>query len=179
MVESIGRCGRVVSGRGKSTSKLLGRRELFDYFGAEPQPGSLNVILDRPILFRPDRAKVRLEAPKIWAWAARMEGHPCLLQRPRNCPLHVIEVISPYRFQIQKGSPTLVIFDAADTAPINWGRLFVWGCLWYLRRSRVYSDKPRWVIRLTRRLQRWSGEQDLQDLPEPNPGPAAAGTRRG
>ena len=183
MVERIGRCGRVVSGRGVATSILSGRRELLDYFGAEPQPGTLNVILDRPILFRPDRAKVRLEAPKILAWAARMEGHPCLVHRPRNCPFHVIEVISPYRFQIQKGSRTLVEFDVADTAQIAGGRLFVWGCLWYLRRSRACSAEPRWVTRLSRRLQRWSGQQAVQDLPEPNPispalpGPAAVVAR--
>ena len=171
MLESIGRYGRVVSGRGKSTSKLFGRRELFDYFGAEPQPGSLNIVLDGPILFRPERAKVRLEDHNIMilAWPARMEGHPCLVQRWRNCPLHVVEVISPYRFQIQKGSRTIVEFDVADTAQIAWDRLFVWGLLWYLRRSRVYSDKSRWAKRIARRLQSWSGQLAVQDFPNQAP----------
>ena len=169
MIESINRCGRVVSGRGKASLWLAGRKELFDYFGTAPQPGSLNIILDWPVLFRPERAKVRLEAGRNLAWPARVEGQPCLVQRWSTCPLHVVEVISPYRFQIQKGSRAIVEFDVADTAQVAWDRLFIWGLLWYLRRSRVYSDKSRWAKRIARRLQRWSGQLAVQDFPNQAP----------
>ena len=161
MVESIARCGRVVSGRGKASSKLSGLREFFDYFGAEPQPGSLNIILDGPLLFRPERAKVHLDDHNIFAWPARMEGQACLVWRWRNCPLHVVEVTSPHRFQIQKGSRTLVEFDVADTAPIPLGRLSGWTCLWFLRRTRAYSDDNYfvWASKMAVRYPAWLGQQ--------------------
>ena len=153
--------GRVVSGRGKATLRLEGRKELFGYFGAKPQPGSLNIILDRPILFSPGRAKVRLVDRTLLAWPARMEGQPCLILRWENCPLHVAELISPYRFQVQKGDRALLQLDVADTAPILLHRLFGWGCLWFLREARFYSDgKYRyWATKMARRFPAFMGQQ--------------------
>ena len=153
--------GRVVSGRGKATLWLKGRKELFGYFGAEPQPGTLNIILDRPILFSPKRAKLRCADTSLIGWPARMEGQPCLILRWRNCPLHVAELISPYRFQVQKGDRARLQLDVADTAPIPLHRLFGWGCLWFLREARFYSHGRyrHWVQKIAKRLPACMGQQ--------------------
>ena len=152
--------GRVVSGRGKATSRLKGRKELVDYFGAEPQPGTLNIILDRPILFSPRRAKLRCADTSLIGWPARMEGQPCLILRWRNCPLHVAELISGYWFQIPKGNRVLVELDAADTGPIPLKRLFGWSCVWFLRETRAYSDARYSYLanKLARRLPAFFGQ---------------------
>ena len=136
----VSRRGRAVSGRGTAKTILAGHSELSDYFGAEPQPGSLNIILDQPILFRPERAAVRFDNDRRLAWPAMLERQPYLVHRWKNCPLHVVELISPFRFQIQKGEHAFVDFNVADTEPISWGRFIGWGCLWLFRQRHAYSD---------------------------------------
>jgi hypothetical protein len=119
---------------------LAGRSEISDYFGAKPQPGSLNVVLEWPILFRPERAAVRFDGDNRLAWPAILERRPCLVHRWQDCPLHIAEIISPYRFQIQKNACVVAAFDVADTAPVPWPQLVGWAVLWLGRRERAYTD---------------------------------------
>jgi hypothetical protein len=98
---------------------LRGRSELIEYFGSEPQPGSLNILLDWPIYLQQWSYKVRLEE-NVVAWPATLEGRRCLVMRWTNCPLHVAEIISPYRFEIKKASAWL--FSSNEkTLPLSLG----------------------------------------------------------
>ena len=135
----VERSGVVVSGRGNATPLLRGRKELIEYFGEEPHPGSLNVLLDWPIQFFPIRVKIRLE-DYLAVWPGKMEGRPCLIQRWPNCPLHVVEVISPHRFRLEKGQRARLEFHLFDVEPLPWSKLFGWGALWGLRRRYAYSN---------------------------------------
>ena len=134
------RSGKVVSGRGEAIALFAGRSELSDYFGAEPQPGTLNVVLDWPIQFEPDRAVIRLDDIHRRFWPATVDGHRCLVHRWPDCPLHVAELISPHRFRMEKSERIRVSVDIADTKPISRGRLLGWIWLWLPARKRAYSD---------------------------------------
>jgi len=136
----VRRSGEVVPGRGEAKTLFAGRRELSDYFGAEPQPGTLNIVLDWPIQFWPKRAVIRFDDIHRRLWPAMVEGHRCLIHRWPNCPLHVVELISPHRFRIEKGDRIRVMFDVADTQPVPWARLLGWSWLWLSGRKRAYSD---------------------------------------
>jgi hypothetical protein len=137
--EYVSRVGEVVPGRGQATRFFAGRRELYDYFGAEPQPGTLNIVLDWPIQFQAERAIIGFDEHRQ-LWPAMLEGQRSLIHRWNNCPLHVIELISPYRFQIKKGDRIHVAFNVADTAAVSWQRLLGWSWLWLAHRKRAYSD---------------------------------------
>ena len=159
----VERCGVVVSGRGNATPLLRGRKELSAYFGAEPHPGSLNILLDWPIQFRPARVKIRLEDYLV-AWAGTMDGRPCLVQRWPNCPLHVLEVISPYRFGLEKGERARVQFYGLDLAPLPWSKLLGWSALWALRRRYAYSNDSyyEWAQEIAGRWPAWFGQQPFE-----------------
>jgi hypothetical protein len=159
----VERRGIVVSGRGNATTLLRGRKALNEYFGEEPHPGSLNILLDWPIEFCPARVKIRIEDYLV-AWAGRVEGHRCLVQRWPNCPLHVVEVISPHRFRLEKGQRARVRFHSIDLAPLPWSKLFGWGALWGLRRRYVYSSDRyyHWAQEVAGRWPAWFGQQPLE-----------------
>lgn len=143
---------------------LRGRSELVAYFGAEPQPGSLNILLDRPIELRPEHAKVRLEV-YLDAWEAKVNGQACLVQRWRNCPLHVVEAISPHRFDLEKGRSLLVEFPSESVLPLSPQKVIGWLGLWALRRPYVYSHDIyyRWAQNVAERSPAWFGQQRLRD----------------
>ncbi len=138
--EFVSRVGEVVPGRGQATPLFAGRRELYDYFGAEPQPGTLNIVLDWPIQFRAERAVIRFDDMHRRLWPAMLEGHRSLIHRWHNCPLHVIELISPHRFRIKKGDRIQVTFNVADTDAVSWRRSLGWTWLWLAHRKCAYSD---------------------------------------
>lgn len=161
LVVFVSRSGEVVSGRGQATPLFAGRRELSDYFGAEPQPGTLNVVLDWPIQFRPARAVIRFDDIHRSLWPAMAEGHRCLIYRWPNCPLHVIELISPHRFRIEKGDRIRMMFNAADTEAVAWPRLLGWSWLWLPGRKRAYSDDEYfgWANEMAGRSPDYFGQQ--------------------
>lgn len=159
----VSRWGTLVSGRGNASSLLRGRSELLEYFGVEPQPGSLNILLNWPIELRPERAKVRIEV-YLDAWEAKVNGQTCLVQRWKNCPLHLLEAISPHRFDLQKGRSVVVEFDSESVLPLSPRRAMGWLGLWALRRRYAYSCDTyyHWAHNLGERHPAWFSQQCLR-----------------
>jgi hypothetical protein len=152
----------LISGRRQATALFAGRKELFRYFGTAPQTGSLNVVLDLPILLRPERAAVRFEDHRL-GWSARLDGHACLVHRWPNCPLHIVELISPHRFRMQKGQPVFVEFNTDDLQPVRWRQFLGWGVLWSWGRSSYYSNDKycEWSRGLEQRFPGYFRQQHL------------------
>jgi hypothetical protein len=167
VVTAIRRQGQVISGRGQGTALFSGLPELRKHFGADPFPGTLNVILNRPIWFKPERAVIRLNFCHRLLWRATLDGVWCLFHRWRECPLHVIELISIHQFGVKKGQDITVAFDAADVQPIPWRRLLGWHYLWFGRRRFHYADDAysHWAAKVAAGAPVYCGQQDLWDDP--------------
>lgn len=87
------RC-RIVSGRGIAQKQgFLSEPLLIELLGAVPFPGTLNILSPVPLAFDPQKALV-LNGGRARFWPVTVEGTPCLAHRWRNCPLHVIEIVS-------------------------------------------------------------------------------------
>src|SRR5687768_3842839 len=87
--------GHVVSGRGlaeKHLSTLAG--DVARIMGEPPCPGSLNVILDRPLRLEVSEARAVEGGARLF-WPATLNGLPVWLYRWKNAPLHVVEIVSP------------------------------------------------------------------------------------
>jgi len=136
----ICRKGWIVSGRGIATQMLAGRCQISDYFGRPPHPGSLNLVLHWPILLRPERAAIRMDDPGYLFWPALFEGRPCLAFRWRQCPLHIVEIVSPHWFSVRKGQMAAINLNRDDTAPLSATRFAGWSLLWLWCRQRLYTD---------------------------------------
>lgn len=125
--------GRVSSGRGKATERLAALAEPLErYFGCPHVPGSLNLILDRPIVLCPRGAVITGPENRRF-WPASLYGVDILCYRYKNCPLHILELVSSRNlrdtFSLRDGSSVEVHladrFIRKDAL-----RLFFWRRVW-------------------------------------------------
>lgn len=142
------RTGRVASGHGQAATAFAPAREqLGAYFGRPVHPGTLNILLRRPLRFRPEAAALFADAAGMnpfGAWPVRLLGHSCLVVRWAWCPLHVAELVSPVGFRaahgLADGAAVSLELDEALVWPLRARSLVAWGALWALNR-RGYLDK--------------------------------------
>src|SRR6185437_10804648 len=94
---------RVTSGRRRASRELLGwAGQLEGFAGEKLQPGSLNVYLDRPLRLCKAGA-LRFDGGGRMLWRASLNGLPVLLYRWRECPFHIIEILSAVDLRTQFG----------------------------------------------------------------------------
>ena len=138
--------GEVTSGRGLATGSLaVAREQMADMLGARPYPGTLNILLRRPVEFCPLRALRPDNYPlgRHSFWRGKVLGRNCLLFRWPFCPLHVVEVISDRHlrsaFNITDGTKVLINCD--DAAPVGFVNNICWTLLWAGRRRNAYTSE--------------------------------------
>lgn len=86
--------GLVMPGRGIATGVVRQlQRRIKEVLGADPFPGTLNIILDAPVLLK--GGQVLDDKGKRIAIVAQIKDIPCLVYRWSGAPLHVVEVIAP------------------------------------------------------------------------------------
>ena len=156
MPNSVTLRGRVISGRG--TASRLGVREspISDFFGELQAPGSLNVVLEEPVRFDPEKVAFP-GGLRAYYWPAEINRSRCLLTRAKGHPLHVVEVLSPYRlrekFQLKDGNSVEIKVASNLIVDLSWGIKAIWGIFWKFRggwyASRAYRTLigPFWLIR--------------------------------
>jgi hypothetical protein len=147
----MNRLGTVSAGRGRATchiGEISGDLEAI--LGAPPAPGTLNVVLGRPVEFDPDKA---VATPgNRYFWRIEMNGFPCLAYRWGSCPLHIIEVVSDRHLRtellLSDGAAVVVTLEHARPIPLK--RLLAWAALWGFR-QRLYYTSDRYVAWTRRR----------------------------
>ena len=98
--------GRVISGRGTASKIKAFSTEVIDFFGKPPVRGSLNLALDKPVRFDPE--KIEFDGGmRTFFWACEIDGMRCLITRAKGHPLHIIEIVAPVKlrdkFQLHDG----------------------------------------------------------------------------
>lgn len=106
-------------------------------------PGSLNLILERPILLQAHHAfnyKVGLRGELC---LTRISGCDCLGFRPRHAPGHVLEIWSPIHLRSElslgTGDSVSVEFINVYTKKNDVLRKMVWYVLWWGRQDWYYT----------------------------------------
>lgn len=135
--------GNVLAGRGQAREHLTeSSREIARIVGSSIFPGSLNVVLDRPVRFSENAAR-RFDNSHRFLWSAQLNGTPVWICRWAQAPLHVAEIIATTRLR-----DTLRLADGDDVRlevseeaighirPLD---ELVWKACWQGRRSWCYA----------------------------------------
>lgn len=148
--------GRVMSGRGTASRPRVSESPISDFFGELQASGSLNIALEKPVRFDPERVAFP-GGHRAYYWAAEINGSRCLLTRAKGHPLHVVEVLSPYRlrekFKLKNGDSVEIRVSSSLIMNLSRGSKTVWSIFWKSRgswyASRAYRMLigPFWLIR--------------------------------
>lgn len=159
--EKVAVPAQVVSGRGiAGRQSFLDDPQLAALLGQRPFPGTLNLILDRPVEF--DLSSVlTLNRGRALFWPANFMGRACVVHRWTRCPLHVAEVISDIRLRDEiaalAGRPVLEI----EARPLPRYRLAAWTRLWQGHEDGYYSDDGHLARIRRHRLARYLSQQRI------------------
>jgi hypothetical protein len=153
--------GTVSSGRGLARKHLDQHApELARLLRAPPVPGSLNLVLRRPVGF--DFQQCRLAWNNQFFWAASVAGISALAYRWLHCPLHIVEVVAPVmlrsELRIDDGDKVSIAVEATSSLTLK--QHVSWSIFWGLRQDSFYtSDSP-----LTRfkRLQKYATQKSMR-----------------
>jgi len=139
--------GHVISGRGLASKHLAEHKSTIqEEIGAEPSDGSLNVVLDRPLLLRNSSALSLGEKNGRLLWQASACGVPVWVYRYPGIAEHIIELISEQHLRtslgLQDGDDIEILLKPEDIIPMTRFRRLVWTVIWFGRRDLYYtSDK--------------------------------------
>jgi hypothetical protein len=134
--------GQVVSGRGMGTHRVIRyKEELHTIVKQYLYPGTLNILLDRPVRL-PDDQGFTFDREGGMVWPAFLNGVEVWIYRWRWCPLHVMEVLSPLclreRLSLKDGDNVRLGLSEEQTGEITpLGRL-AWAALWIGRRNSYF-----------------------------------------
>ena len=136
--------GQVTSGRGKATADLLSLRDdLLPIVNELLCPGSLNVLLNRPVRLR-DSAASAFDGGRRMLWRASLNGIDIWVYRWEGAPLHVAEVLSSVhlrqRLDLKDGDEINLRLSSDLIAAITPLGVLTWIALWIGRRSWFYSS---------------------------------------
>jgi hypothetical protein len=137
--------GQVVSGRGLAAAELLTLREQVQAIVQEPLcPGSLNVILNRPVRLL-DAAGLAFDLDYRTLWRASLGGINVWVYRWRESPLHIVEILSSVhlreRLTLKNGDTVTLRISKGSIGKIHFLERFIWAALWTGRRHWFYSHK--------------------------------------
>jgi len=136
--------GSVIAGRGWATSDLSrASDELIEIIGAPIVPGSLNVVLARPIRLSNARA-TKFDGGRRLLWPAKVSNLDVWLYRWRTAPLHVVEILAPVHlrshFGLDNDDSLTIRIHEDDVESIHFLSALVWRACWAGQRQRVYTD---------------------------------------
>jgi hypothetical protein len=150
--------GRVVSGRGIASSHLNDEMDEFvNATGERLIAGSLNVLLEEPILFDTNAARIASNGKRL-LWRAAIGETPVWIYRFPHAQLHVAEVLSQTHlrsaFSLEDGDevslivPQNVCIDLGSRERTLWKLFWLGRESWPYRRDSYYSRLKRLSIDL-------------------------------
>lgn len=136
--------GTVVSGRGEASRRLVdAAAELKSITNEALIPGSLNVVLGRPVWLAPDRA-IAFAHGRWLLWRGWLNGLPVWLFRWSIAPLHIVEILSSFHlrstFNLRDGHQVRIKLDIDQLRPVPWPAKFAWALIWAGRKTWCYSN---------------------------------------
>lgn len=135
--------GQVVCGRGLAAPELVRLREQVQAIVKEPlYPGSLNIILNRPVRLL-DTAGFKFDLNYRTLWRASLGGIDVWVYRWRESPLHVVEILASVylrgRLNLKNGDAVTLRISTAQIVELDFFERFIWALLWTGRRRWFYS----------------------------------------
>ena len=134
--------GLVCGGRGMGSNTITNNAaQIKRILGADPFPGTLNIVLEKPVILR---GGAQLDQKgKQFLVPLKINNTPCLVHHWSGRPLHIAEIISasPLRktLALQDGQAIELVLRAKHAAqPALWRRL-LWA-LFYKGRLNAYYD---------------------------------------
>lgn len=136
--------GRVVSGRGNATGDLGDcANDLEQITGTRLHPGSLNLVLSRPVRLDFNAAEAFADGFRF-IWPARIGEHAVWIYRWLGAPLHALEVLSPQclrrAFGVSDGDTVAVKLDPALIETLCVREQVAWAAAWAGRRAWCYTN---------------------------------------
>ncbi|MFD1380917.1 hypothetical protein [Fodinicurvata halophila] len=136
--------GKVISGRGRACSVIEeNSKELKDITSQKIYPGSLNVVLNKPVQLNNTRA-LRFDRDKRLLWPATVDNKPVWLYRWSRTPLHLVEIISRERLRdtlnLQDNTSLSISIDEQDIARVSWIGAFIFYAVWLGRKNWAYTN---------------------------------------
>jgi hypothetical protein len=138
--------GKVISGQGAATAELLSlEKELLAIVKEPLFPGSLNVLLKHPVLFRDETGTLFFDdAERRAIWPASLNGVGVWIYRWRDAPLHMVEIICKFnlrkRFNLQNGDRVSLRVGEHHIEQISLSSKFAWAAVWIGRRQWTYPN---------------------------------------
>lgn len=135
--------GRVVSGRGIASSHINDEMDEFVFATGERLiAGSLNVLLEDPILFDTNAAKVASNGKRL-LWRASLGETPVWIYRFPHAQLHVAEVLSQTHlrsaFYLRDGDVVSLIVPQNVCIELGFRERALWKLFWLGRESWPYN----------------------------------------
>jgi hypothetical protein len=134
--------GYVRGGRGKASAELAAhRQEIETITGEKLFPGSLNVILDRPVRFKQSEAAL-FDSGFRMLWPAEMNGVAVWVYRWRHTALHVAEILCSRKLRdvLHNDNKVIVNIDECHIDDIYWTQGLAWHMIWAGRRHWCYTS---------------------------------------
>ncbi len=137
--------GQVVGGRGLAAAELVKLREQVQAIVKEPlYPGSLNIVLNRPVRFL-DPAGFAFDLDYRTLWRASLGGVDVWVYRWRESPLHIVEILSSVylreRLNLKNGDTVTLRINRAQIGKLRYLERLIWALLWTGRRRWFYLYK--------------------------------------
>jgi SAM-dependent methyltransferase len=154
--------GRVVSGRGQATTHMAQFAQEIQAITDQPiYPGSLNVILEKPIRFD-TRLAATFDGGSRMLWPASLNEIDVWVYRWQHTALHVVEVIAPVQLRsmlgLDDGSPVRLRIWAGAVTTISLTSYTAWAALWVGRNSWPYT-RTGYYLRTTNIAQKLGATQ--------------------
>jgi SAM-dependent methyltransferase len=145
--ETVRLNGWVTSGRGNATvSARRNAGKIQNALGVSVIEGSLNIILERPMMFRDDTAvQIHLDrGPLHLEWPGRLNGTDVWLHRWQGAPLHVVEMLSTVHLRkhlhLSNGDKVQIEARKCDVGRISSVGRVTWTVFWLGRKRWTYTN---------------------------------------
>jgi hypothetical protein len=138
--------GEVVSGQGSTAAELLGFKKETRVIVKEPLfPGSLNILLKSPVLFRRETGTLLFDdTQRRIFWPASLNGADVWIYRWRDAPLHIVEIVCPFnlrqRFNLHNGDRVSLRVSEHHVQEINLSSKLAWAAIWLGRQHWMHAE---------------------------------------
>lgn len=135
--------GQVLSGRGTAAEHIeINADDIEAIIGQRVYPGSLNLVLDRPIRLEEGHA-LFFDRGHRMLWPATLDGLDVWLYRWTHTALHVVEVVAPFhirdRLSIRDGDTVTIEVRRDHVARVDVIGWFTWALVWVGRQKWPYT----------------------------------------
>lgn len=136
--------GRVRSGRGTASAQFAGLMIKLERITHEAIcPGTLNIILDRPMRLNEAEASF-FDRNLRMVWPARLNDMNVWVYRWRHSALHVVEVLASVnlrdRFGLKDGDRVTLTMLPGNIGRVGAVAAIVWAAVWLGRRDLCYTN---------------------------------------